>query len=606
MKGEAKRDYPASINYQSPWWQDYSYIENHFARVNTALTRGKPLVRVGVIHPVESYWLHWGPSEQTHGVREQLDHHFDDVIHWLLNGSIDFDFVCESLLPGLCQNASAPLRVGEMAYDAIVVPGCETLRSTTLERLENFQAAGGKLIFLGDAPTLENAVPSQRGKQLFDRSKHISFSCEALLTALQEERMVDIRNADGSRTANLIHQLRRDSDGLWLFVAHSCEPYSKDIPVGQQVRITVNGAYAAQVWDTQTGETHPANAKIKNGKTVITATLYDYDSLLLKLTEGGENIAVKEEASKPTHRIAIPDLVHYVLDEPNALLLDKAEYALDDKPYHPSQELLRADNVLRGSLGWPTRECSVAQPWTVQEEKAEHVVRLRFTLHSRIEAAVKLALEDADIAEIKLNGIPITAKPDGWFVDKSIGTVDISKLAIGQNIIEVTLPFGLRTNVEWCYLLGDFGVTIAGEHREIVPRAEKLGFSDVTSQTLPHYTGNIRYDIPFASCGGDVRVTIPHYSGAGMRVMLDGENKGYVVYPPYAMDLGKLAKGEHMLSITLLGNRENAFGPVHRANLVDTWIGPNAWRTKGAAWSESYWLTRNGVRTAPWIEETEE
>lgn len=60
MKGEAKRDYPASIGYQSPWWKDYAYVEDHFARVCTALTRGKPVVRVGVIHPIESYWLHWG------------------------------------------------------------------------------------------------------------------------------------------------------------------------------------------------------------------------------------------------------------------------------------------------------------------------------------------------------------------------------------------------------------------------------------------------------------------------------------------------------------------------------------------------------------------
>lgn len=37
-------------------------LEDHFARVNTAMTRGKAAVRVGVIHPIESYWLHWGPS----------------------------------------------------------------------------------------------------------------------------------------------------------------------------------------------------------------------------------------------------------------------------------------------------------------------------------------------------------------------------------------------------------------------------------------------------------------------------------------------------------------------------------------------------------------
>ena len=51
MAGESKRDYPATINYQSPWYKEYSYVEDHFARLNTALTRGKPVVKVGVTTP---------------------------------------------------------------------------------------------------------------------------------------------------------------------------------------------------------------------------------------------------------------------------------------------------------------------------------------------------------------------------------------------------------------------------------------------------------------------------------------------------------------------------------------------------------------------------
>ena len=53
MKGSAKRDYPASISYQSPWYTEFSYIEDHIARLNTVLTRGKPIVNIGVIHPIE-------------------------------------------------------------------------------------------------------------------------------------------------------------------------------------------------------------------------------------------------------------------------------------------------------------------------------------------------------------------------------------------------------------------------------------------------------------------------------------------------------------------------------------------------------------------------
>ena len=48
MKGEAKRDYPQSIFYQSPWYRQYPLIEDHFARVNLAMSQGKPVCRIGV------------------------------------------------------------------------------------------------------------------------------------------------------------------------------------------------------------------------------------------------------------------------------------------------------------------------------------------------------------------------------------------------------------------------------------------------------------------------------------------------------------------------------------------------------------------------------
>ena len=48
-----------------------------------------------------------------------------------------------------------------------------------------------------------------------------------------------------------------------------------------------------------------------------------------------------------------------------------------------------------------------------------------------------LALEDADVAKITLNGALVTARPDGWFTDKSIGTLLLGTLVAGENIIEV-------------------------------------------------------------------------------------------------------------------------------------------------------------------------
>lgn len=152
-----------------------------------------------------------------------------------------------------------------------------------------------------------------------------------------------------------------------------------------------------------------------------------------------------------------------MLNEPNVLLLDMAEYALDDQPYAPAEELLRADNACRRQLGWPVRQEAVVQPWTLAPETPEHTVRLRFAIQSETAvAAPKLAMEHPETAVIRFNGRTVSASPDGYYVDKAIRTVTLPPVEPGTNVLELVLPFGRRTNVEWCYLLGDFGVRACG------------------------------------------------------------------------------------------------------------------------------------------------
>ena len=43
MEAEAKRDYPASISYQSPWFDQYVQVENYFARIDAALSEGESM-----------------------------------------------------------------------------------------------------------------------------------------------------------------------------------------------------------------------------------------------------------------------------------------------------------------------------------------------------------------------------------------------------------------------------------------------------------------------------------------------------------------------------------------------------------------------------------
>ena len=189
MAGEAKRDYPASIGYQSPWYKEYKYIEDYFARINTIMTRGKADVKIGVIHPIESYWLYWGTEEKTDGIREEMDDNFKKMIDWLLYSCLDFDFISESLLS--MQNSLNSIKkdhfpVGNMNYEVIVVPNCVTLRKSTLERLKAFAQKGGKVIFTGNTPRYLDAIPSEEVEEFVKTCKWIPFTRIALLDVLEE------------------------------------------------------------------------------------------------------------------------------------------------------------------------------------------------------------------------------------------------------------------------------------------------------------------------------------------------------------------------------------------------------------------------------------
>lgn len=247
MAGEAKRDYPACIGYQSPWWREYAHVENHFARVNSVLTRGKAVTRVAVIHPVESYWMCFGPKDRNFEELEYRDKAFADLTSWLLLGHLDFDFISESLFPRLTSIediVSETLPVGECAYEAVLVPNLRTIRRSTLERLQRFAEMGGEVIWAGITPTLVDAVEAHVDLP----GKVIPWSKAQILAALQPHRDVDMvvsettlyRN-QGYRADTLMYQLREEGREQWLFVCNT------DRKEACPVDITLRGEWAVEV-----------------------------------------------------------------------------------------------------------------------------------------------------------------------------------------------------------------------------------------------------------------------------------------------------------------------------------------------------------------------
>jgi len=253
-------------------------------------------------------------------------------------------------------------------------------------------------------------------------------------------------------------------------------------------------------------------------------------------------------------------------------------------------------------LGFPSREDHVAQPWPLEEENIEHYMTLKFTINSEIVVEnPTLAIEDAENLVIMLNGKNVEPKITGYYVDASIKTVELPALCCGENIVIVKIPFGKTTNVEYCYILGEFNVKVEGCVKTIIAPTNTIGFSSITNQGMPFYGGNITYKVEIETGDCSLEIKSSNYRGSLISVSIDGNPAGIIAYAPYKVVLENVKSGKHIVELTLFGNRYNTFGALHNTDTADLWYGPNYWRSLGDAWCYEYRLKDTGILSSPVI-----
>ena len=577
MEGEAKRDYPGSICQHQPWWREFKLVEDHFARVNAVMTRGRPLARVAVVHPIESFWHCFGPVESNQAECEARERLFKELTEWLLFGLVDFDFISEALLPQLCplDQAGAPLRVGEMAYDTVLVPGLRSIRGSTLDRLERFASQGGKLLFVGAAPSLVDAKPSGRA------SHHATLAADrdAILTALAPFRPFTANTTQNS----LLHQARQEGTATHIFLCNT------DREKGGDLRLGFPGKLAATLWDTMTGESAPLPLRHEADNSILEWHFPPHGHLLLSL----------EPEEEP---LAIPETVPVTLSEPNALLLDIASWRWDDGAWEAPEELLRIEDAVRRRTGLSLRRSYNAQPWSDRSPSPE-LGRLELCFSINCEASVAeplLALERPELWRVELDGQEISAAATGWWVDEAIRTLPLPPLGTGEHRLVMSTQFTRRGALECCYLLGAFGVRLDGARATVVDAPTRLAWGDWTTQGLPFYTGNVSYHLPFQlPRTEDVQVSFEEFANPLLRLAVDGHDAGPLAFAPWERRLAALAAGGHSLEITAFGTRNNAFGCLHTSAPNRQTPDPSLWRCSGALWDYAWHLTPMGILSPP-------
>lgn len=600
MRGEGKRDFPASIFYQAPWYKEYKQVEDHFARISYVMEQGESVVRIAVIHPLESYYLELGPENQTGEERNERDRQFQDLIQWLLEANLDFDYLNEALMQELFDGRN----FGCMSYDVILIPNLLTLRSTTLFVLQEYAGNGGKILTAGEFPAMLNGSINMTPTRTLEKiSARVPFCKMSVIQSLSQYRDVSIEDESGNISGQYIYQLRRCEDSYQLFIAPILKTQKDDMQP-RKIVIKIKGIFTPYVLDTVEGDVLEIPAFYEEEITGINHILYAGQAILLSLKKGKQNMDWKSAAAVDWKAIHVNNMVDFLMEEPNVILLDMPEYSLDEEAYGESEEILRIDEKLRERLGFKPRNSSMEQPYRKEKGKLEHTVMLRYKIfsHETVEN-VCLAIEDIKNKSITWNAEEVVVKDCGYYVDEDFRKVKVGTMVKGDNILEVKVPYAEDTDLEAAYLLGEFGVNVLGNRVEVVKYPKKLSWGGVDGQGFGFYGGNVHYKFNVDCPKGKLKIQIPKYRGAFVAVVVDNIKMVNIVEAPFTWECQTLSRGVHEVMLILFGNRYNTFSHLHyRDDTKDGDARPSYWRESGDNWCYEYNLKPMGILVAPKVE----
>jgi hypothetical protein len=648
MAGCRKRDYPQNMFYPQPWWPLNNVIDEPLSRTCVALSQGRFVGEVLVVHPQESTFVLWRSKDgkdlsdeivgQSHQwdrdpvlveARErimQLDRQVKAVMDALHGAQRTMDFGDETIVADdgeVVEIDGRPrVRIGQMEYPVVVLPTMETIAATTVELLEEFQAAGGTVLLCGQPPRWLDGEESERLQQWVEKLPEVSLKDLASRVAevVGPAVEVDASEEDGRMLYVHVRDLEDGDRLVYLTNLHRVRKFD--------AKVRFAGPWQSVHWlDARTGAQRELRGEIRDAHSASQAVEVSLpfaptqDHLLLLSTRaaGDRRVSlmpgrVKQEQEIPAGAWKIERL------DDNAMTLDCADWR-------------------EGDGEWSSRPMPlVAIQTRLNDLKYDGPLTLRYGV--RVDGLspkrkVHLVVEYPERYRISVNGQRVEYAGLPAWRDIRWSPIDITgMLHDGRNVIELHCEqfqhgdltsihdqqarYG--TEIEAIYLVGDFSVSgeVTGE-KPVHPQWEKWGlppisvecfeaeslkltepgplsFGDMTVQGLPFYAGRLRLstDLPEVSTSnGPVVLELERLDAPVAEVEIDGRVIGYFMSHPLQVDLAEaLAAGGKRLTITLYGTLRNLLGPHHHAKGESPAVGPHSFQPnygdgRGTIWSDS-------------------
>ncbi|MCX6254209.1 MAG: glycosyl hydrolase [Bacteroidia bacterium] len=584
LAGARKYDYPPTFDYHEPWWNDYKYLNTHYARLSLALSAGRQINDILILEPTTSAWL-YDSYVKPNQMSDEIGQAFQIFVTKLEKNQVEYDLGSENIIKDMGSVSKAKFVVGQAGYSRVVIPPMtENLDLATYKLLEKFVSNGGTLIAFS-IPTLVDGSSSEELKELFNKKSDKVIIINKLTPEVISKYFTspDVE-FEGVTGGTLYHHCRVLADGQVLFLVNS------SLTEKLNGSLKINGKDAIEM-NTLTGDVYGYPNQESGDKISLSYSIPPAGSLLLFIPNVKQTdypVPAKPQALTP---VQASSPVTVTRNEENALMIDFCDIEVGNELTKDLHTYNTADKVYK-YYGFKN-----GNPWNTSVQFRTNIVDrdtfglntgFSVTYHFNIKgkfdvSTMKAVVERTSLWTVSVNGVEVKPEEGKWWLDRSFGVFNIATIVkTGDNTITLKVtPMKIHAEVEPVYIVGNFSIKPAEKGWVIEAPASIYTTGSWKAQGLPFYSWGVTYSKEFniEKAEGLWEVGLGKWNGTIAEVSVNGQPANVIAFPPYKTDVTGLIKpGINKIDVKIIGSLKNLLGPHHnnpRPGFVSPWIWRN-------------------------------
>ncbi len=621
IRGLRKRDYPPSMFYQSPWWDDYKSFNDYFARLGKLIADTNEEADVLLLHPMHSAYIAYN-GKNTPDLKK-FDRELTKALRALAGHHIGYHLGDEKIIAGHGSVEGANFRVGLCTYKTVILPAMRTLDQKTFDLLREFAANGGQMLSFGEKPSMVDGVYSEELCAFMVGAKSINLEDSELLgSALTAYGVKKLTVSDRNGEITCIHHrvnLLPDGKKAYFF-QNQDKHHAYDAKI-----ILDSDADVVKLALEDMGVSALETLKM-NGKTVIFLRFAPMQSHLIL---AGDDLPAVTVVEKPAFKLPLANQWNIESCDDNAMTLDTCRYILGegDTFSDPCEVRIAMEQLLSA--------------------RADDKLKLAFNFYVSPDAdldamkSLRLVSEFTSAFTITLNGHKLTHDGKSWWKDKSFKAFDVRPyvkkgdneiiidgtfyqgekvyyVLFGKNVMETERnKLNYETEIECLYLVGDFGVFTdkgytEGERRamfteggfEIRNRPISIVGGNIVPQGYTFFSGRmmLTQKVKIEKAYGErIAIEIPKPYAPLANLYVNGKFVKALLWSDYKADITDFVKSgeEATIGFEVVISNRNLFGPHHHPEGESYYTAPHSFAPQGMfdpfTWRERYCFVKAGL-----------